>query len=162
MDSNLFDSQAKSVAREVALFRQASLVAARSDCCWLGNANPPNLCLSAPKELGHWLCSQNFRLSMALGPAEGVIAKWLARAAGLNLNTNLNLPPDQRVVKVLSAPKSLNKQCGDWNCFRPVENAEIEAAVSWFQPSYPRLFLSVAICCSVEIWLSGVEGTCRG
>ena len=45
------------------------------------------------------------------------------------MDSNLNLPPDgpdQRVVKVLSAPKSQNNLCGVGILFRSVENAEIE------------------------------------
>ena len=54
----------------------------------------------------------------------GVITRWLAGArTGIRTWT---LPPDQRVEKVLSAPKSLNKLRGVWILFRSVENVEIK------------------------------------
>ena len=37
------------------------------------------------------------------------------------------LPPDQRVVKILSAPKALNKLCEVCVLVRSVADAEIEA-----------------------------------
>ena len=41
------------------------------------------------------------------------------------------LPPDQRVVKVLSALKPQNNLCGIWVLFRSVANAEVEDSGEW-------------------------------
>ena len=52
--------------------------------------------------------------------------------------SNLKSMPDQRVVKVLSPLKSLNKLCGAWILFWCIENAEI---YSWLRKvvSIPHL-----------------------
>ena len=54
----------------------------------------------------------------------GMIARWLAGAP--IWTQTWSLQTDQRVVKVLSAPKSLNKPCGILNSFTSVEYAKFE------------------------------------
>ena len=49
---------------------------------------------------------------------------------------------DLLVVKVLSAPKPLNKLHGVWILFKSVENVKLRTAVSWFQPSIGLCFPS--------------------
>ena len=61
------------------------------------------------------------------------------------------LPPDQRVVKVLSASKSLNKLCGVWILFRSVEDAKIEACSESIPTGIPQtgvwyVILSYILC----------------
>ena len=48
---------------------------------------------------------------------------------------------DLLVVKVLSAPKPLNKLHGVWILFKSVENVKLRTAVSWSQPLFFRLLL---------------------
>ena len=86
-----------------------------------------------------------------------MIARWLAEAR--TWTQTWTLPPDHRVVKVLSALKSQNKLCEVWILVRSVENAEIEDSGesistlihqddrwSWFHRSLAR------ICRTVHQW----------
>ena len=82
-------------------------------------------------------CSQKLRLSS--GIAFGVIPKWPAE--DVIQTQTWSLSPDQRAVKILSAPKSLNKLCGVWIIFRSVEDAEIEAS----SESIPTLILQTEL-----------------
>ena len=70
--------------------------------------------------------------------------KWLPDdRQGLKIsNLDANLNSDQWVLKVLSALKSPNNL---WclNSFRSDEKAKIEAAISWYQPSFARLKFTV-------------------
>ena len=80
-----------------------------------------------PKELCHWFCSQNLRLSSRI--AFGCEFQMTCRG--------LNLPlPDQRVAnsaKVLSALKSQNNLCGVWILFKN-STPKFRTAESPFQP----------------------------
>ena len=113
-------------------FSSSEPVAARSNYRRLGNA----LCLISPVQPaqavpergpkssasdGHWSSSQNLRLSS--GIAFGSDFQMTGR--GSNLDSTWTLPPDQRVVKVLSAPKSQNKLCRVLIHFRSPKKAEI-------------------------------------
>ena len=53
-----------------------------------------------------------------------MIARWLAGAQ--TWTQTWNLPPDQRVVKVLSPPKSQHKECGVWILYKSVTDAQFE------------------------------------
>ena len=77
-----------------------------------------------PQEPGYRLCSQNLRLSSRI--FFGSDCQLTGR--GSNLDSNLNLPPGQRDVKVLSAPKSVNNLCGVRILFSSVQSAEIEGS----------------------------------
>ena len=65
------------------------------------------------------------------------LREWLPDGARTWTQT-WTLPPDQRIVKVLSAPKSQNKLCGVWIIFRSVENAEIEDIAETISTLIPR------------------------
>ena len=98
-----------------------------------------------PQGLGHWFCPQNLRLTS--GTAFREIARWPAGA--WTWTQTWTVPPDQRVVKVLSAPKPQNKLCGVSILFRSIKNAEIEdICPRQYQPLSPD-------CCIVpQFWRS--------
>ena len=58
-------------------------------------------------------------------------ARW--PAAAWTWTQTWTLAPDQPVVKVLSAQKSLNKLCGVWFLLRPIKMQKLRTAVNWFQ-----------------------------
>ena len=83
--------------------------------------------------LGHWLCSQNLRLS-----PDNLIARWPAGAQ--TWTQTWTMFPDQLVIKVLSASKVLvNKLSGIWIHLGPLKMPKLRQAVSCFQPSSPRM-----------------------
>ena len=98
-----------------------------------------------PRELSHWFCSQNLRLSSGFWNS---FRKWLPddsllQAGAWTWTKNLELAAwpssDQRVVIVWSVPKSLNKLCGVWILFKfiSVEDGKNEAsqvAISKLKP----------------------------
>ena len=105
-------STAKKVALPLKLWREP--VAVGSNCLRLGIWKCPVFGLACPthpscagtlpQELGDWFCSKNLRLSS--GKAFCSDCRWLEDRWGLL--------PDQQVVKVLSAPKCLDKLCRVW------------------------------------------------
>ena len=127
--------EASQYSKSESIFPTSKPVEATSNCSQLGDT--PCLSLSIwcaralPKELCHWFCSQNLRLSS--GIAFRSDCRMICR--GSNLDSNLNSAHcDQPVVKVLSALKSLNKLCWVWNLFGQVEDAEIEASIFYLIP----------------------------
>ena len=112
-----------SIARVVACFLQASLLACRCPQRLPQTRKRPVFVLARPtrasrarertKELGRWFCALNLRLPS--GAAFGEIARWPAVAQ--TWAQTWSLPPGQRVVKVLPPLKSQHKMCGVLNSF---------------------------------------------
>ena len=108
-----------SIARVVACFPQASSEL-QAGCCpqrlqqtrkhpvfVLASQTLPSRAWELPQELGSWLCPLNLLL-----PAFREIARW--PAGDQTWTQTWTLPPNQRVEKVWSPPKSQHKLCGVW------------------------------------------------
>ena len=102
-----------SIARVVACVPQASLwqpaataVDSETPCI----CARPSSARELPQENCRWFCPLN--LWLPSGTAFGEIARWPAGAQTWTLTWTL--PPDQRVVKVLSPSKPQHKLCGVW------------------------------------------------
>ena len=83
------------------------------------------LAVQSVQALPDWFCSQNSLIIFW-----NSLWKWLPNERqqyklGLKLGLCLRLPPEQQVVKLLSALKSLNQLGGVWILFRSVENTKI-------------------------------------
>ena len=140
------------------MFSSSEPVAASSDCRRLGNA----LCLCSPV-LPAPAVAQSKRAAPRAWPLilpskpsinfwnslqrDCQFARWPAGA--WTWTQTWTVPPDQRVVKVLSAPKPQNKLCGVSILFRSIKNAEIEdICPRQYQPLSPD-------CCIVpQFWRS--------
>ena len=118
----------------VSLARVAALlpITAQSNCCRIGN----NLCLwlavrpakavlewapVRPKQLNHWFCTQNLRLTKFNLPFETVLGsdgQMTGKDCQWNLDSNLNSATWSTICKSLSALKLKlqNKLCGLWIC----------------------------------------------
>ena len=98
-----------STGRVIACFPQASMSRVAASAC------PSDV----PHELGLLLLQSNPSII-----SWNSLREWLSGAQ--TWNQTWTLPPDQRVVKVLSASKFQNNLCWAQILFRSVENAEIE------------------------------------
>ena len=107
-------------SKNVSFFNSSEQVEASSNCSWLDNTL--YFCLPVrPAQAVLYLCPKSIAIDFAVKPVtvvifwnslhcpSGVIAKW---QPGAQTGTQTwTLQPDQQAVKVISAPKSLNKLC---------------------------------------------------
>ena len=95
----------------------------------------PSCACAQLQELGRWFCPLNLRLLS--GTAFGEIARWSAGAQ--TWTQTWTLPPDQRVVKILSPQKSQHELCGVWVLFKSVPDAKFEPS----EVTFLRLMLAL-------------------
>ena len=112
----------------------ATAADSETPCVCACSSNPSKLCRNAAPRAQLFILPSNFLLSSGI-----VIARWQAgaRTCQCQWTQSWALHTDQRVVlKVSSAPKSLNKLCGV--CLGPLKTPKLRTAVSRFQPSSHR------------------------
>ena len=140
--------------------------------CLCACLTSPSCASALPKELCHLILQSkpsSRDLYCLLEWHLGVITRWPGGA--WTLTQTWTLPPDPCVVKVLSAPKSLNELCGIWIPIRFVEDAEIEASSEPSGLFHRTTFLSIrakilydwAPCAEVVLlqqWLVSCFGLC--
>ena len=111
----LFTLELSQYCKSGRLFSSREPVAARRDCCRLGNVTLPSCAGALPQELSlgaDWFCSQNLRMSsrIAIGSDCQMVNRGSDRLKASNLDSNLNsaVQPVTNGVEVISSevPKS--------------------------------------------------------